>query len=167
MPASLPLPTRPDNPVSGSCRRNAGNIARRDVLPTVPTSSRLPFASSWKYCRHSAYNLHKSAFARFRTFPPSLPSRDSRFLCCSKDYQIVTYQNSVQISSASRCLMKNGEGKGTCGITYLLYRWVIGRRRPTPIAFLEMINVGGSCWRLNSLTGCSTLFRTEMTSLAS
>ena len=29
---------------------------------------------------------------------------------------------------------------------------------PTPIAFLEIISVGGSCWRLNSLAGDSTLF---------
>ena len=34
-----------------------------------------------------------------------------------------------------------------------------GRRRPTPIAFLEMINVGGSCLRLNSFAGDSTRLR--------
>jgi hypothetical protein len=39
------------------------------------------------------------------------------------------------------------------------YLCVIGRRLPTPIAFREMISVGGSCCRLNSLAGDSTMLR--------
>ncbi len=42
---------------------------------------------------------------------------------------------------------------------YRRYLWVMGRRRPMPIAFREMIRVGGSCLRLNSFEGCSTLLR--------
>ena len=40
---------------------------------------------------------------------------------------------------------------------------VIGLRRPTPMAFREMIKVGGSCWRLNSLAGDSTRLRISRT----
>ena len=39
------------------------------------------------------------------------------------------------------------------------YLCVTGRRRPIPMAFREIINVGGNCRRLNSLAGDSTRFR--------